>query len=135
MRSTVPVRITLIKPPPGVAFCLEDRKHLHTAHQLSTGDDLTFELFIDLDEDGGIHGPFSMGPPAKRFIYICSGARAGQLDTPWTRRAKIPLTGLPKPVPPGARLECSIDGCAKDGGPACATVPLREGWWVVTNVK
>ncbi|MFN0106834.1 MAG: DUF5990 family protein [Bryobacteraceae bacterium] len=128
-RITIPVRITLIDPPPGVMFCLQDRSLARSSPTLSTGADVSFELFIELDANAGVHGRFAMGPPGKRFVYVCSGTMAGQTDTRWTRRAKIPLTGLPFGLTAGDRLEAVIGGRARDGGPACATVPLLNGGW------
>ncbi len=36
-------------------------------------------------------GPTSQGPPNGRFIYIDIGKSAGQFDSCWQRRIKIPL--------------------------------------------
>ncbi|MBL8239143.1 MAG: hypothetical protein JNM66_17095 [Bryobacterales bacterium] len=119
------LRITLLSPPPGVGFSLQDKKQQLFQHTPSTGADITFELEMEIDADGRAKGPFAMGPPAARFLYINSGSYAGQPGTVYNRRAKIPLTGLP--AAPVAVAE--INGRAKDGGPACATVPLLNGGW------
>ena len=37
-------------------------------------------------------GPFVQGPAGERFVYINIGTYAGQLNTPWSRRLKIPLS-------------------------------------------
>jgi len=119
------LRITLLSPPPGVVFSLQDRNNQLTQQTLSTGADITFELEIEIDATGRAKGPFAMGPPAARFLYINSGSYAGQPGIVFNRRAKLPLTNLPNaPV-----LETQINGRAKDGGPACATVPLLNGGW------
>ena len=82
-------------------------------------------------------GPFTQGPPAQRFIYICSGTCAGEADSRWTRRAKIPLTGITDALLAQWRkgspacLEARIKGTAKDGGPACASVALLDGWRII----
>lgn len=124
----VHLRIKLIQPPAGVLFSLQDRSHVPRDETLSTGDDITFQLTIEREADGRVHGKFAMGPPAQRFLYICSGTYAGQTDTCWSRRAKISLMTLPA----GTAIEGHIQGRAKDGGPACATVPLLHGGWIVT---
>jgi hypothetical protein len=59
---------------------------------------------------------------------------AGQADSCWTRRAKVPLTGIGTTLLQsalagnGRMLETRISGKARDGGPACATVPLLGAW-------
>ena len=83
-------------------------------------------------------GPVAQGPPAGRFVYVNSGTSAGQADSCWTRRAKVPLTGIGWRLIERALagtdtiLEVQIDGKAKDGGPACATVPLLDGGWRIS---
>lgn len=123
------LHVTLINPPAGVLFALQDKKNQLSQHILSTGANITFQLEIDLDGKGIAQGKFAMGPPVKRFFYINSGTYAGPHGTPqntsWSRRAKVPLTGLPN----CAEAEAEIKGTAKDGGPACATVPLLNGAW------
>ena len=122
------IRITLIEPPAGVMFSLQDRSNVRSQQTLSTGANITFQLEIERDAAGGVRGKFAMGPPAQRFLYICSGTSAGQTGSCWTRRAKISLMNLPE----GAAIEGEIQGRSKYGGPACATVPLLRGGWIVT---
>ena len=94
-----------------------------------------FTLRVGIGKDGrpNFLGPFAQGPPAGRFVYVNSGTRAGQADSCWTRRAKVPLTGIGWRLIERALagtdtiLEAQIEGKAKDGGPACATVPLLDG--------
>ena len=83
-------------------------------------------------------GPFVQGPPAGRFVYINSGTLAGQADSIWTRRAKVPLTGITRALIERARvagstLEAEIAGTGRDGGPVCATVPLMSDGWRVAD--
>ena len=57
----------------------------------------------------------------------------------WTRRAKVPLADITWPLiraalaKAGARLEARYDDTGKDGGPACATVKLANGWRVANE--
>lgn len=72
-------------------------------------------------------GPLAQGPPTQRFIYLDVGQYAGQADTCWGRRIKIPLVGIgweviAKAARPGKLLEARIPGTGKDGSPTCATV-------------
>jgi len=70
-------------------------------------------------------------------VYINTGVRAGQPDSCWDRRAKVPLGGITSDLIAAAlagdvALEARIEGTARDGGPACATVPLLgDGWRLV----
>ena len=78
--------------------------------------------------------PFSQGPPSGRFVYVNSGTLAGQKGSCWSRRAKVPLTGITWDDLDAVRcgpvrvLEASIHGTGRDGGPACASVPLAAQW-------
>ena len=88
-----------------------------------------FELTADLsDTVPNFLGPFSQGPKSARFVYINSGTAAGQIDSCWSRRAKVPLmeitTGEVKSVlkKPGSRIEARLNGVGRDGGPVCASV-------------
>jgi hypothetical protein len=53
----------------------------------------------------------------------------------WDRRAKVHLASLPletlqsRPASESLLLHGEIAGTAKDGGPACASVPLLRGSW------
>jgi hypothetical protein len=84
-------------------------------------------------------GKLAHGSPSERFLYVCSGTCAGQVHSCWTRRAKIGLSGISSALlqalqaAPSLRLEARFAGRAKDGGPACATVPLLGGWRVVAS--
>ncbi len=70
------------------------------------------------------------------FSISIDGYGAGQPGTAWDRRAKVPLRGitsslLQEALDSGRLIEARIAGTGKDGGPACATVPLLEGWRLV----
>lgn len=73
-------------------------------------------------------GPFTQGPPSARFVYVNSGQSAGQANTRWNRRAKIPLVGITSAMireaegSPGTRIETEFEGTGRDGGPTCASV-------------
>jgi uncharacterized protein DUF5990 len=139
----LPLRITLVRPPPGVRFAVQrGRDGLLPPAHASPGA-LTFELSVRAAPraDGTVNvlGPFAHGPPAGRFLYVCSGTRAGQPDSCWTRRMKIGTAGITAALvaetlaAPGAVLEARVAGTATDGGPACATVPLLDGGWRVSR--
>ena len=69
------------------------------------------------------------------FVYVNSGTSAGEAGSRWTRRAKVKLATLTRELAdaaraePGTVLEARFQGIGRDGGPACATVPLLDGGW------
>jgi hypothetical protein len=146
MERELPLRITLVHPPCDVVFCLQRGKTEVVSPVRATGDDIAFDFsprVRDGRPDGmpNFLGPFAQGPPAGRFVYVNSGTSAGEADSCWTRRAKVPLSGISWPMieeamaAPDTVLEARIAGAARDGGPACATVPLLEGGWRITKAE
>lgn len=135
------LRITLVQPPEAVTFRLQEGKSGLVPPTRVEDDALHFELNVRVGKrpDGGPNflGPFIFGTPTERFVYICSGTYAGQFNSSSGRRAKVPLKGITWELieaalaQPGRVLAASIAGKAKDGGPACASVPLLGGGWQV----
>jgi hypothetical protein len=126
-------------PAPGARFQLQRGTGDLEPPTRVAGDSITFEFTVRLGErpDGSPNflGPYAQGPPAGRFVYVNSGTLAGQSDSCWTRRAKIPLTAITwreirDAEAAGGVLETRIAGTSRDGGPACGTVPLQTGWRV-----
>ena len=135
MERELTLRIVLESPPAGVDFGLQkgrgnDYETIQT--QRSSGSDLRFEFAIRVKidkDDPNFLGPFVQGPTGGRFVYIDIGTYAGQLDTCWSRRLKIPLTAITSEmVAAGSVLETRVPGTGKDGGPTCATVKPFAGW-------
>ena len=135
--------IVLVAPPAGPTFALQRGKGELAGAAVSNGQDMQFELTFQVEEraGGGVRfsGEFVQGPAGGKFVYVNSGTLAGDAGSPWTRRAKVSLESLTwaavsgVAARPGARLEARISGVAKDGGPACASVPLLgSGWQPVT---
>lgn len=143
MSQEVPLRIVLVQPPKNVHFAMQRGKAELVAPTQADDDTITFDLTVRVgapqpNGDLNFLGPFTQGPPAERFVYVNAGTSAGDLASPWTRRAKIKLAGITQAMleavqnTPGAALEARIAGQAKDGGPAAASVPLLgDGWQVV----
>jgi hypothetical protein len=107
--------------------------------QRSKDEDLSFEFAVGVRTGMALpdyFGPFVQGPRGGRFVYIDIGTLAGQLDSQWTRRLKIPFTGITWNMIDRAAadarslLETRVPGMAKDGGPNCATVKPFDGWKV-----
>lgn len=142
MLNELTFRIVLEKPPAGVAFGLQLGNSATAALaqiQRSTGQDLRFEFPLRIvaaegDDAPDFRGPASQGRRGERFVYLCSGRYAGQANSPWARRLKVPLTGISGALlqrawqRPPAVLETRIPGTARDGGPNAATVKPFDGW-------
>lgn len=138
-RFQVGARIVIERPVPGVLHRLQQDDAPLDPKASKSGEPLTFDfpLQIERTPDGGakFFGPqVRREGPLRRFVYIRIGTSAGQHLSPWTRRMKIDIhdidpTLLAKATADGA-LQGTVDGAAKDGSPACATVkPVR--WAVV----
>ena len=77
------------------------------------------------------------GRPGERFVYLRMGAYAGQVGAPAGWRAKIGLEGITRELllelkaKRSGVLEVQFVGTGRNGGAACATVPLLgKGWHV-----
>ena len=142
MEPEITLRIVLEAPPPGVDFGIQKgRGSLFEViqKQRSKGPDLSFEFSVGVrNADGSgtpdFSGPIVQGPRGGRFVYVDIGTLAGQLDTPWSRRLKVPLTGITADQirrassGSGGVLETRVPGTGKDGGPSCASVKDFAGW-------
>src|SRR5262249_36066157 len=101
MEQQLKMRIILQKPPAGVDFGLQkgkgsDYETIQT--QRSSTHDLSFEFSLKIRPGTDVipvfTGPFAQGPADARFVYIDIGTYAGQTNTQWSRRLKIPLSGI-----------------------------------------
>ena|SRR5688572_7818104 len=140
MDTVVNCRIVLETPPPGVDYALQKGRGSASETvqtQRSDGSDLHFEFTAGARTAGSsidFRGPFIQGPAGGRFVYIGIGTFAGQADTPWSRRLKIPLKGITPDLirrasaAKAAVLEARVQGTGRDGTPACASVKDFGGW-------
>jgi len=135
------LRVVVRAPPKGVVFAMQIGRDQLAPPKVAGATKLVFETSakIGVTKTGApqLGGPAVQGPSGGRFLYINSGKRAGQADTCWDRRAKVMLGTIGAPqlrkcAATNGALEAEIDGVAGDGGPCCATVPLRgSGWRIV----
>jgi hypothetical protein len=137
MDQEVSLRIVVVNPPAGVRFAVQRGKDELLEPRNANGE-LIFEFPIRVRDDGAegspnFLGPFAQGPRDARFVYVNSGTMAGEPASPWTRRAKITLGGITWTMigkaKAGSVIEAKIAGTGRDGGPACATVPLLDRGW------
>jgi Family of unknown function (DUF5990) len=139
--SEITLQIILIKPTPDVVFGLQKgsgSNYETVQKQIPTFNDLTFTFTIKVKGDRSkdklpkLSGSFVQGSAENRFVYIDIGTYAGQTGTIWSRRLKIPLTGITwKDIDSLANksmLQTSVPGTGRDGGPNCATVKPFAGW-------
>jgi hypothetical protein len=143
MNQELTLKIILESPPSGVDFGLQKgsgSKYETVQIQRSSEKDLEFKfpITVKLNENGlpNFLGVFVQGPSTQRFIYIDIGTCAGQRDTSWSRRLKIPLTGIDLNIikelsnNDNMVLETTVPGRGKDNGPNCATVKPFAGWHI-----
>lgn len=127
MDRQVTLRIVLERPPAGVDFAVQKGSgsiYETILKQRANGGDLSFEFTVTAaaGPDPRFKGPLVQGPPKERFIYLDVGTMAGQIESPWTRRIKVPLAGVTWAMLDAAPiLEARIPGTGRDGGPACAS--------------
>lgn len=144
MKTDPPVmlRLRLVHPPPGVRWAVQlGRDGLLPPIQV-TPDHLAFEipLTLGMNQRGvlQLRGAAVQGPPAARFVYVNSGRRAAESSSCWDRRAKVSLASVDiaalHQVSGAIVLKGAINGTARDGGPACASVPLLDGAWTLLEV-
>ena len=141
MIRELPLRIILESPPSGVDFGIQKgsgNQYETILLQKSRTSDLRFEFKILLKETKtslyNFAGPIVQGPSNERFIYIDIGTAAGQTNSEWTRRLKIPLRDISTEIieqilnDSSLVLETKVSGTSKDGSPNCATVKPFLGW-------
>lgn len=143
MTHEIELRIKLDAPPAGVLFGIQQGKGLIyqiTQKQLSNGGIMVFTCTITaLLKEGNtdFKGDVVQGKRGERFIYIAIGTMAGQLNAAWSRRLKIPLTGISMEMVEATDknseviLQTTVAGTAKDGGPNCATPKPFMGWQAI----
>ena len=152
----VRLRIICLQPPDpekyGAEFGLQDNSST-TAWVIHKGQaikgDLRFECECRVrpQKSSGAPnflGPFVHGNAAERFLYLSWRAKSRSPDqsetspTVWQRRMKIHLRSITweevdEAAKTGGVLEAQVEGTGRDGGPACASVPLLGGGWSVKN--
>ena len=143
MERELPLRIVVLRPPQGVAFAVQRGRSELLPPSRASDEAVVFDLGVRVAHGKAgapnLLGPFAQGTPADRFIYVNSGTSAGQLGSPWTRRAKVRTSGIDWSLveetlaTPGAVLEACIEGTGKDGSPCCASVKLVGGGWTVVR--
>ncbi len=145
MKTEARFRIIVVEPLAGVTYAIQRGRGERIPPVHSSASQLVFEFPLTLADINAVPprltGKYAHGTPQKRFVYINSGKAAGQFGTHWGRRAKVPLHGIQSSLLKEALertgdsivIEASIQGVGKDGGPACASIPLLSEWAIRTT--
>ena len=140
MKPQLNFRLVVEKPLVGVTYAIQRGRSDLLPPTRASKAQLSFEFSLtlaDIDVDPPrLTGAIAQGPANKRFVYVNTGTMAGQKNSCWTRRAKVPLYGIRRSQlakllaahGDGLVMEARIQGIGTDGGPACATVPLLAEW-------
>ncbi|MEJ7587614.1 MAG: DUF5990 family protein [Ferruginibacter sp.] len=141
MKKVLRLRIIVEQPTSGVIFGLQKGKgtlYETIQKQEAKDKDLAFEFDVAIKIDPGkppvLLGPFVQGKPTGKFIYVDIGRLAGQKNSQWERRLKIPLPAAESGIihqslaEPGCVIETIVPGFGKDGSPNCGTVKPFNGW-------
>lgn len=141
--AEITLEIILNNPTPKVVFGLQKgfgNNYETIQKQISTSNDLSFTFSVKVKGDKTkdsfpkFAGSFVQGPAASKFVYIDIGKAAGQFDSFWSRRLKVPLTGITwkdiDSLSSDSMLQTNVPGTGKDGGPNCATVKPFSGWYI-----
>jgi hypothetical protein len=141
LSEEIPIRVTVVNGPKDVAWAVQlGRAELLRPSRIDS-DSATFDFSVRIDPRRSDVQRFTglavQGKTGDQFIYVNSGKRAGQASSCWDRRAKLSLMTISASLlvqhrRQGGVLRARFFGIARDGGPACASVPLMdEGWQLV----
>jgi hypothetical protein len=127
-QSEIRARVTIEHPVPGVLHSLQSKDRMPLDPKRSTsGEALSFDFELRVGPGPKFFGDrVQREGPERRFVYIRVGTAAGEHGSPWSRRMKIDIhdtdLALLDQATRGGVLVFTVDGTAKDGSPACATV-------------
>jgi hypothetical protein len=132
--------------PAGVDFALQNGQgsaYQTIQRQRSKGEDLRFQFGIRIKGNAAGNSPKPVGsvvqgPSGARFVYLDIGTYAGQKESCWSRRLKVPLSGITWDMidqlvgDSRTLLETRVQGTGRDGGPNCGRVKPFTGWRLVS---
>lgn len=140
--ETLRLRIVVVDPPQNILWALQLGREDIVEPTTNAKNRICFDFAVEVVEDSSppgfrLRGPVVQGRPGERFVYLRMGAYAGQVGTPAGWRAKIGLEGITRELllelkaKRSGVLEVQFAGTGRNGGAACATVPLLgKGWHV-----
>lgn len=129
-QTEIRMRIVIDNPVAGVLHSLQSKDgHPLDPKRSEAGEPLAFDFPIRFAAGPKFFGDQVRREGAsRRFVYIRVGQSAGDRASPWSRRMKIDIHDiaaamLERAAATGGAVEIAVNGTAKDGSPACATVP------------
>ena len=145
MTEQARLKIVLIDPPPGYAFCLQRGKGSKSErldYVEADEADIAFELAVAVRagrraDAPDFSGPFVQGPPGGRFVYVCVGRCSTIAEPHWAGRVKVPLKSITWPAVRRAAsedrvLEARYVAVRENGQPVFATAKLLGDAWAVS---
>jgi hypothetical protein len=140
MKHEIPIRIRVLGPLAGVSMMVQRGKDELLPPSEVSDEALVFDFDVSVDLSAEIPnflGKYAQGPKDVRFLYVNSGTSAGQMDSCWSRRAKISLMSITREqigavIAGKGVLLAEYNGTGRDGGPTCASVKGIE-WKVVSR--
>lgn len=136
-KPTLQLRLIVVDPPAGVTMAMQRGKDALVPPTTIIENSLLFEFSVTVADDTTtpvrLTGEFTQGPANERFVYVNSGTLAGQVGSPWTNRAKVPITGITQELARAAietnkPLTARVAGKNAKGGPFVASVKLLSEW-------
>ena len=134
-QTEIRMRLVIENPVAGVVHSLQDKSGPVDAKRSATGEPITFDFPVRIAPGPKFYGKFVRSEgPERRFVYVAVGKQAGDPASCWDRRMKVDIHTIAQSLLDEAAetgcLEGTVAGTGKDGGPACATVPVIA-WHVV----
>ena len=139
-QSEIRARIVIEQPVAGVLHSLQQDDAPLDPKRSQAGEPLAFDFPLRIAPPRDDQRPKFFGPqvrregPLRRFVYVRIGTAAGDRASPWSRRMKIDIHDIDPALldraMAGGVLVGTINGTAKDGSPACATI-RPVSWRVV----
>jgi len=136
LQTEIRMRLVVERPVAGVRHSLLDKTGKPVdARASAEGEAIAFEFAIRIAAGPKFFGEHVRSEGAVRcFVYIAVGKQAGDFGSCWSRRMKIDIYDIARPLlaaaAEGGRLEGRLVGTGADGSPVCATVPVIA-WRVV----
>ena len=127
-QTEIRARIVIDQPVAGVLHSLQEGDRLpFDAKRSEAGEPLSFDFHLRVADGPKFFGPFVRREgSARRFVYVRIGQSAGDHSSEWSRRMKIDIheidPSLLARAKTGGVLQATVNGTAKDGSPACATI-------------
>ncbi len=129
---SIRMRIVVEQPVAGVLHSLQEDDAPLDPKRSTAGEPLAFEFPVRVTRPTGEAAAKFSGKQVRRegkerrFVYVRIGTAAGDPASPWTRKMKIDIHDIDPALlgeaMAGQVLEGRLNGTARYGSPACATI-------------